>query len=187
MTAVCPRLFEFLTTLTFGALRKNHIVSTALETVAKKNKRIRQKQRKPVVHVRSAMYHESSRTQLKFGRGCYVKKQDLTSMAVPQNKTISAIVHKFHRKGFISMTGLIDSENEVRKKLMWLWLFFDSKQMICNCDHFDREGMGSPEGKIVVSLGFAWGCCRSAQKREPPFAGFTRSHHLVASRVEGLQ
>ena len=30
---VCPRLFEFLNTLTFGALRKNHIVSTAFEAV----------------------------------------------------------------------------------------------------------------------------------------------------------
>ena len=35
--AVCPRLFEFLTTLTFGALRKNHIVSTTFEDIAKKN------------------------------------------------------------------------------------------------------------------------------------------------------
>ena len=33
MTAVCPRVFEILTTLTFGALRGNHIVSTAFETV----------------------------------------------------------------------------------------------------------------------------------------------------------
>ena len=37
---VCLRLFESLTALTFGALRKNHIVSTAFETVEKK--RIRQ-------------------------------------------------------------------------------------------------------------------------------------------------
>ena len=58
---VCPRLFEFLATLTFGALRKNHNVSTAFETIAKKKRR-KQKQRKPVVHVRSAMYHELSRT-----------------------------------------------------------------------------------------------------------------------------
>ena len=37
MTAVCPRWFEMLTTLTFGALRKNHFVSTAFETIAKTN------------------------------------------------------------------------------------------------------------------------------------------------------
>ena len=33
--AVCPRLFAFLTTLTVRALHKNHIVSTAFETIAK--------------------------------------------------------------------------------------------------------------------------------------------------------
>ena len=32
--AVCPRLFEMLTTLTFGALRRNHTVSTAFATIA---------------------------------------------------------------------------------------------------------------------------------------------------------
>ena len=31
-----PRLLKFLTTLTLGAQRRNHIVSTALETIAKK-------------------------------------------------------------------------------------------------------------------------------------------------------
>ena len=36
--AVCPRLFEFLTTLTFGAQRRHHIVSTAFETIAKKKR-----------------------------------------------------------------------------------------------------------------------------------------------------
>ena len=34
--AVCPRLFEFLTTWTFGALRKNHIVSRAHEVIENK-------------------------------------------------------------------------------------------------------------------------------------------------------
>ena len=67
-------------------------MSTAFEAIAKK--RIRQKQRKPVVHVPSAMYHESSRTQPKLDRKCvgvgvdagmlFGKKKDLTSMAVPQ-------------------------------------------------------------------------------------------------------
>ena len=36
---VCPRLFGILTMLTFRALRRNHIVSTAFETIAKKKKR----------------------------------------------------------------------------------------------------------------------------------------------------
>ena len=34
--AVCPRLFEFLTTLTLGALGRNHIVSTVFGSIAKK-------------------------------------------------------------------------------------------------------------------------------------------------------
>ena len=37
-------------------------------------------------------------------------KKDLTSMAVPQNITISVIAHKVHRKGFISITGLVNSK-----------------------------------------------------------------------------
>ena len=36
---VCQRLFEFLTTLTFRALGRNHIVSTAFETIAKKKEK----------------------------------------------------------------------------------------------------------------------------------------------------
>ena len=41
------------------------------------------------------------------------KKQDLTSIGVPQNKTTSAIVHKLHRKGFISITGPVNSKNSL--------------------------------------------------------------------------
>ena len=36
--AVCPRWIEILSTLTFGAPRKNHIVSTAFETRRKKHR-----------------------------------------------------------------------------------------------------------------------------------------------------
>ena len=39
MTAVCPRLFEILTTLTFGALRKIHIVLSTVEDITKKKNR----------------------------------------------------------------------------------------------------------------------------------------------------
>ena len=39
MTAVCPRLFEILTTLTFGTLRKNHIVSPTIEDITKNHKK----------------------------------------------------------------------------------------------------------------------------------------------------
>ena len=38
---------------------------------------------------------------------------------------------------------------------------------------------------VLLGVGSSWGCRSSAQKREPPFAGFTRSHRRVASRVEG--
>ena len=63
---VCPRLLEFLNTLTFGAQRRNIIVSTAFETIAKKT----QRQRRLVVHMRSAIYHELSRTQPKLEEKC---------------------------------------------------------------------------------------------------------------------
>ena len=39
MTAVHPRVFEILTTLTFGALRKNHIVSPTFEDITKKHEK----------------------------------------------------------------------------------------------------------------------------------------------------
>ena len=60
--AVCPRLFEFLTSLTFRAVGRNHIVSTPLETIAKEKT---QRQGKLVVQMRSAIYHELLRTQPK--------------------------------------------------------------------------------------------------------------------------
>ena len=58
------RLFGFHITLTFGALRRNRIVSTAFETIAKK------RQRKLVLHMRSVICHEVSRTQPKLKRKC---------------------------------------------------------------------------------------------------------------------
>ena len=65
---VCPRMLEFLTTLTFGAQRRNHIVSTAIETIAKKKEK--QKQGKLVVHMRSAIHHGLSKTQPKLEGKC---------------------------------------------------------------------------------------------------------------------
>ena len=66
---VCPRLFEILTTLTFGAQRENRIVSTALETV------------RLVVHVRSAICHELSRTQPKLVGECVSVGDDALAVA----------------------------------------------------------------------------------------------------------
>ena len=59
--ALSPRLFEFLTTLTCGARRRSHVVSTAVETVAKKKTQT-QRKRKLGVHMRSAICHELVRT-----------------------------------------------------------------------------------------------------------------------------
>ena len=51
------------------------------------------------------MYHESSRTQQKFGTGrCVEKKKDPTSVAVPQKKTIAVIVDTLHRREFMPIT-----------------------------------------------------------------------------------
>ena len=76
ITAVCPRLFEILTTLTFEHCAKKHIVSTASETIAKTKKRTRQKQKSNVVHVLPAMYHVLSRAH----------PQDIMSMPGSQKK-----------------------------------------------------------------------------------------------------
>ena len=62
--AMCPRMFEILTTLTFRVLGRNRIVSTAIETIEKK------KQGRLVVHMRSANFHEVSRTQPKSEGKC---------------------------------------------------------------------------------------------------------------------
>ena len=55
--AVCPRLLEILNTLTFGPQRRQYTVSTPCE-----KKTQTQRQTGLVVHMRSAMYHELSRT-----------------------------------------------------------------------------------------------------------------------------
>ena len=92
--AVCARLFEILTTLTFGALAKQ-------ET---------QRQGKLVVHVRSAMYHELSRTQPKL-EGNVAWKNKISHPWRFKKLTISVIVHKFYtRKGSISNAVLIRSK-----------------------------------------------------------------------------
>ena len=100
------RLFEFLTTLTFGALRRNHMVSTVFETVVRKAKKKEQKQGGLAVHVRSTVCDELSRTPPKL-EGNVAWKKDLTSMAV-QKKLQSVIVHKSLRRGVTSITVIIN-------------------------------------------------------------------------------
>ena len=105
--AVCQRLFEFPTADARSTAQKSHRINSILRPSQKK----KQKQRKPVVHVQSATYHESSRTRPKLGRECCVgKKKDLMSMAVPQ-KMMSVIVQKLPRRGFISVAVSINSKN----------------------------------------------------------------------------
>ena len=58
-TIVYSRLFDFLSTSTFGALRRNHIVSKAFETIAVVH-----------MHMRSAFLHELSRTHMKSDGKC---------------------------------------------------------------------------------------------------------------------
>ena len=81
--------------------------------------------------MRSAMYHDSSRIQPKLGREYCVekkKRQDLTSMAVPQNQTISAIVHKLHRKEFSSIMELINSKDMKSAKNAVVTVFISSQK-----------------------------------------------------------
>ena len=59
--AVSPGLFEYLTTLTFRAQHRNHIVSTAFWTRCKQKQRLE----RLVVHMRSAIHHDLSRIQPK--------------------------------------------------------------------------------------------------------------------------
>ena len=48
------------------------------------------------------------------------KKKDLTPITFPHIKTISVIVHKLPRKGFISIKELTKKKHVVREKLQWL-------------------------------------------------------------------
>ena len=61
------RLFGLLTTLTFGARRSNHIVSVALETIAKKQLRNKESSLSTCDH---QFCHELSRTQPKSEGKC---------------------------------------------------------------------------------------------------------------------
>ena len=64
--AVCPRLLEILTTLTFRALLLNHIEQT-FETIANQETQTWRHGRL-VVHMGSAIYHELTRTQTEVER-----------------------------------------------------------------------------------------------------------------------
>ena len=111
--------------LTFGALRRNHTVSTAFEAIAGTETK------RHLVHVRSAIYHEMSRTQLNLEGNCVSvasmrwllrdKKKDVASMMVLQNNTTSAVVQK--------------------NTLQGIYLHYGTYQLKGpDCNHFDQNG-----------------------------------------------
>ena len=111
--AVCPRLFEFLTTLTFGALRENHIVSPS---------RTSQKEQKNNNETSSSTCAQQCIMKCQDRRSCKngtlrEKKTDPTSITVPQENMTSVIVDKSPRKEFFSITVLINSKRKSRIKL----------------------------------------------------------------------
>ena len=67
ITAVCPRLFEILTTLTLGALRKIHIVSSTVEDITKNHKKKTMKPSRPRV-VSNVSCSVKNTTEVRKGR-----------------------------------------------------------------------------------------------------------------------
>ena len=105
--AVCPRLFEILTTLTFRALGRSHIVSTAFETIAKKHG-----DRKGSVSTCDQQFIMNCQEH---NRSWMTSVTVLASMRwllcgeneIPRSMTvrrISVIEHKSHRWAFFSLT-----------------------------------------------------------------------------------
>ena len=134
--AVCPRLFVFLTTLTFGALRRTTLVSTAFEATTRKKEG-------PYVHLPSAVCLELSRTQPKFEGNVVWKKNKISRPWRFQKKTISVIVHKLPRRGFISTTVLINSNKSSEYKYVcYGFIYFENNsapRLVCN--HFRPKGV----------------------------------------------
>ena len=95
--AVYLRVFEILTALTFGALRKNHIVLSIFEDIKKNKKWIL------VVHVRSKWIVKNTTEVWK----SMLREKNLTSMTVPKNKMIAEIVDVLPLTEFIRITALI--------------------------------------------------------------------------------
>ena len=124
---VCPRLFVILTTLTFGALRRNHIVSTAFETIAKKKKT------GFVVHVRSAMYREVSRTQPKLGGNVVWNENQISRPWRFHKKRYLLSYINYPCRGFISITVLISYKKIFRIRI--LLLRFEVNRKIFTTSH----------------------------------------------------
>ena len=104
-TGDCPRLFDLLTTLTFGALRKNHIVSTAFETITKKKKA-----RRPRVVSMNRLEHTRSK------KGTLREKKS-SDVHGGTTRMTSVIVDKLLRRDFLHYGFLINSKKEIRIKI----------------------------------------------------------------------
>ena len=95
--------------VTFGALVRNHIVSTVFETIAKeKNENNRKKEGLLSTCDQQCIMIVKNTTEVRTRMLCE-KKQDLTSMAV-QKKDINNRT-QITRTGFISITVLIIQKN----------------------------------------------------------------------------
>ena len=87
-------LLEFLTTLTFGALRRNHFVSTVFGTIAK-----------PAMHHEYNWKWKGSASVLASMRWLVVgEKRDVTSMTVPKKKRGICNRTRITPQGFFSIT-----------------------------------------------------------------------------------
>ena len=110
----CMRCNWRRTTLTFGTLRKNHIVSTAFETIAKKKQNNKKRCPRAVSNVPVS------------------KKR--------RKKTISVIVDKLPAGNFISITVLIHSKKKVPHQITNINGFINSKTKDPVCNHFRVDG-----------------------------------------------
>ena len=98
---VYPRVFENLTTLTFGALRTNHNVSPTFEDIQKTHKTETKKTRHPRAVSNCIMNRpEHNRSS---ERDVAWKKKIRRPWRYHEKKTISVIVDKLHRWKFMSI------------------------------------------------------------------------------------
>ena len=111
MTAVCPRLFEILTTLTLGALRKKiALCQQHLKTLQKqKNNETSSSSCGQQCSMKCQEHNRSKKGTLR-----EKKRSDVYEGST--RKMISVIVDKLHRKEFMSITVLLNSKNSPASK-----------------------------------------------------------------------
>ena len=111
---LCPRLYEFLTTLTCGALRKTHILSTAFDVEKKKAQDRNNESSLSTCGQQCLMNRQEHKRS--WEKIC-LEKQELTSMAVPQRKAV--VVHYYTAMGVFPLRDLLkNKKHSARKKLV---------------------------------------------------------------------